>query len=58
MIGMEPERGIGLDPPRRLVSIDFRELDVHQDEVWLMHSLPWYPLSPGHRFDHLDSRRS
>ena len=33
MIGMRLKRGIGLDPPRRLVAVHDRELDVHQDQV-------------------------
>ena len=33
MIGIALELGIGLDPPRRLVAVHDRKLDVHQDQV-------------------------
>ena len=33
MIGIGLERRIGLDPPRRLVAVHDRKLDVHQDQV-------------------------
>ena len=33
MIGIALERRIGLDPARRLVAVDDRKLDVHQDQV-------------------------
>ena len=35
MIGMSRSRRIGLDAPRRLVAVDHRQLDVHQDQVGL-----------------------
>ena len=36
MIGIALQRGIGLDAPRRLVAVEQRQLDVHQDEVGLL----------------------
>ena len=36
MIGISGERRVGLDAPRRLVAVDARKLDVHEDEVRLL----------------------
>ena len=36
MIGIAASAGIGLDAPRRLVAVDHRQLDVHQDQVGLV----------------------
>ena len=41
MIGMCLERRVGLDAPRRLVAVDDRQLDVHQDQVGLVLGRPW-----------------
>jgi hypothetical protein len=31
-----PQRRIGLDPPRRLITVHARKLDIHQDEIGLL----------------------
>ena len=36
MIGIALQRRVGLDPPRRLVAVHHRHLDVHQDQVGLV----------------------
>ena len=54
MIGIASSSGIGLDAPRRLVAVDHRHLDVHQDQVRpLLGDRVATPPAPFSRLDHL-----
>ena len=49
------ERGIGLDPPRRFVAVETRELDVHEDQVRALLLCRRNPFLPRHGLDHVDA---
>src|SRR5262245_20226868 len=46
---------IGLDPTGRLVAVDFRQLNVNEDEIGAALGCDRHPVFPVDRLDHLEA---